>query len=175
MEKGYVQIYTGDGKGKTTAALGLGLRATGRGFKVLMVQFLKGSYSGEHESVKRLEGFTILPVGGVDKFTWQLNEQETNELKNDIQDQWKKIFKELDWESLDILILDEIMATISCGFITVEQVCEVIDNKPVGMEIILTGRNTPKELVDRADLITEMNPIKHYMNQGVMARNGIER
>lgn len=175
MDKGYVQIYTGDGKGKTTAALGLGLRATGRGFKVLMIQFLKGAFSGEHESVKRLDGFTILPIGGIDKFTWQLNEQETKELKDNIQANFAKIIEELDKASLDILILDEVMAAISCGFIEVEQICEIIDNKPEGMEIILTGRNAPKELTDRADLITEMKPIKHYMNSGVMARNGIER
>lgn len=175
MEKGYVQIYTGDGKGKTTAALGAGLRATGHGLKVVMVQFLKGMQSGELESTKKLDNFTIHRIGDTKKFTWQLNENEKKELKDHIQDQWASLNNELDQNLVDILILDEVMAVINSNFLTVEQVCRMIDNKPKKMEMILTGRNMPNELADRADLITEMKPIKHYMDKGVIARAGIER
>lgn len=175
MEKGYVQIYTGNGKGKTTAALGLGLRATGRGFKVLMVQFLKGTDSGEYENVKNLEGFKMVQIGESDKFTWKLKEAELEELRRKIQIEFNSITSELNWESIDILILDEVMAAITTGLIEVEEICKIIDNKLDKMEIILTGRNAPIELVDRADLITEMKAVRHYMEKGVKARIGIER
>ncbi len=176
MEKGYVQVYTGDGKGKTTAALGLGLRAAGHGFKVIMFQFLKGAYSGELDSTPLLDGrFTIIRLGETKKFFGTLNEQEKKELKEKLQEELKQVEAILKSEDCDILILDEIMAALHGELITVEQVCELIDARPGGMELVLTGRKAPQAVIDRADLVSEVRCVKHYMNQGVPARAGIEK
>ncbi len=176
MEKGYVQVYTGDGKGKTTAALGLGLRAAGCGFKVNMFQFLKGAYSGELDSTVLLGGrFTIIRLGETKKFFSALNEQERKELKQKLQEELRQVEAILKSEGCDILILDEIMAAVHGELITVEQVCELIDARPGGMELVLTGRKAPQAIVDRADLVTEMRCVKHYMDNGVPAREGIEK
>jgi len=176
MEKGYVQVYTGDGKGKTTAALGLGLRAAGRGFKVIMFQFLKGAYSGELDSTPLLDGrFTIIRLGETKKFFGALNEQEKKELKEKLQEELKQVEAILKSEDCDILILDEIMAAIHGELITVEQVCELINARPGGMELVLTGRRAPQAVIDRADLVSEMRCVKHYMDKGVQARAGIEK
>ena len=176
MEKGYVQVYTGDGKGKTTAALGLGLRAAGRGFKVIMFQFLKGAYSGELDSTPLLDGrFTIIRLGETKKFFGALNEQEKKELKEKLQEELKQVEAIFKSEDCDILILDEIMAAIHGELITVEQVCELINARPGGMELVLTGRRAPQAVIDRADLVSEMHCVKHYMDKGVQARAGIEK
>lgn len=176
MEKGYVQVYTGNGKGKTTAALGLAFRAVGRGFKVIMVQFLKNMYTGELSSSERFEDkFKIVRIGKTDKFTWDLNEDEKQELRDRVQDEIKFIFGILKDEATDILILDEIMGAMHGGFITEDQVRQMIDAKPDSMELVLTGRNVPESIFDKADLVTEMKPLKHYIDRGVPARDGIER
>jgi cob(I)alamin adenosyltransferase len=176
MEKGYVQVYTGDGKGKTTAALGLAFRALGRGFKVIMVQFLKGMYTGELESSKKFgDNFKILRVGETDKFTWEMDEEEKRALRDKIQEEIKYIFEVMEKEACDILILDEVMGAIHGGYVTEDQVCEMIDAKPDTMELVLTGRKVPDGIFEKADLVTEMKPLKHYIDQGVPARDGIER
>jgi len=176
MKKGYVQVYTGDGKGKTTAALGLGLRAAGCGFKVIMFQFLKGAYSGELDSTPLLDGrFTIIRLGETKKFFGALNEQEKKELKEILQEELKQVEAILISEDCDILILDEIMAALHGELITVEQVCELIDARPGGMELVLTGRKAPQAVIDRADLVSEVRCVKHYMDKGVPARAGIEK
>ncbi|MBM7582100.1 cob(I)alamin adenosyltransferase [Caldicoprobacter guelmensis] len=175
MEVGYVQVYTGDGKGKTTAALGQGLRAVGRGLKVVMVQFLKGIESGELEAIKRLgPQFTIMRFAETKKFFWQLTDEEKEQLKEKTQQEMQKLEQLMEEGSCDVLILDEIMAAIHSGLVSVDEVCRIIDNKPKGMELILTGRNVPREIAERADLITEMRNVKHYMDKGVQARKGIE-
>lgn len=176
MEKGYVQVYTGDGKGKTTAALGLGLRAAGRGFKVIMFQFLKGAHSGELDSTPLLEGrFTIIRLGETKKFFSALNEQEKNELRDKLQEELNQVEAILKSGDCDILILDEIMAAHHGELITVEQVCKLIEARPDHMELVLTGRRAPQAVIDRADLVSEMRCVKHYMDKGVPARAGIEK
>jgi cob(I)alamin adenosyltransferase len=175
MEVGYVQVYTGEGKGKTTAALGQGLRAVGRGLKVVMVQFLKGIESGELEAARRLEPeFTIMRFAETKKFFWQLTEEEKAQLKEKVQQEMQRLEQLMKEGSCDVLILDEIMGVIHGGLVSVEQVCRLIDNRPRGMELILTGRDVPRAIADRADLITEMRNVKHYMDKGVPARKGIE-
>ena len=175
MKKGYVQVYTGDGKGKTTAALGLGLRAAGRGLKVLMIQFLKGTDSGELEAVKRLApDFHIIRFAETKKFFWELTDDEKARLKNKTRQEMQNLEEYLKDNYCHVLILDEIMAAIHGDLVRVEQVCRIIDQKPKGMELVLTGRNVPDEIAERADLITEMKKIKHYMDKGVPARTGIE-
>lgn len=176
MEKGYVQIYTGDGKGKTTAALGLGLRAVGSGLRVIMFQFLKGAPSGELKSAAMLGGnFEIIRLAESKKFFWAMNEQEKNDLKKNMSGELAQVKEVLANSKCDLLILDEIMAAIHGGLLTVEDVCALIEARPPGMEMVLTGRSAPDKLIERADLVTEMRCIKHYMNKGVTARPGIEK
>lgn len=176
MEKGYVQIYTGDGKGKTTAALGLGLRAAGRGLKVLMFQFLKGAPSGELESAPLLEGrFKIIRLAETSKFFGSMVEAEKAELKTRLKTELRQVEEVLADGYYDILILDEIMAALHGGLLTLEEILSLIDQKPTSMELVLTGRAAPPEIIARADLVTEMRPLKHYMDKGVPARVGIEK
>ena len=152
-----IQIYTGNGKGKTTASIGQGVRAAGRGFKVYMVQFLKGTPTGELESLKKIDNFKVFRFEEKRDFVWNLNEEEIVENKE-----------------CDLLIMDEIMGVLKNGFLSVEDIIEIINRNKHDIEIIMTGRDVPKELADRADLITEMNMVKHYYEKGVPAREGIE-
>lgn len=175
MKKGYVQIYTGDGKGKTTAALGLAMRAVGRGLKVAMIQFLKGVDSGELHSVQRLAPeFIIYRFESSHKFVENMSEEELEQLKREVRRGFDFAAHIMHEKSCDILILDEIMAAIHGNFITTLEVLDFIRAKPEGMELILTGRNVPEEIAEAADLITEMKAVKHYYDKGVKARKGIE-
>jgi len=175
INKGYVQIYTGDGKGKTTAALGQGLRAVGRGLKVVMIQFLKGMPTGEVFSVKRLgPDFTILRFEESTKFIWQMNEEEKKKTRDSIQRGITAAMSFMKNRECDLLILDEIMGTIHGGFVEVSQVIDLISMKPDNIELILTGRNVPEPIMEKADLVTEMKQIRHYYEKGVPARIGIE-
>jgi len=176
MEKGYVQVYTGDGKGKTTAALGLAMRAVGRGLKVVMLQFLKGSVSGELETAKRLAPeFEIRRFFRDDKFIWQLTKEEKESLRQNTRLLYQEAIDCMEAGIYDVIILDEIMGAVGYGLLTVEEVCCIIERKPAGIELVLTGRNAPEEIVKKADLVTEMKPVKHYLSQGVAARDGIEK
>lgn len=171
--KGLVHIYTGNGKGKTTAAIGLGVRAVGSGMKVLMVQFLKGRSSGEENSIEKLKpNFELHKTKQIDKFTWQLTPQE----KEQMQETTKHLFDYAlnQAQSKDLIILDEIMAAITTGLIDVNQISDFIKNKPAQLELVLTGRNAPKELIELADYVSEINAVKHPMSKGIQARKGIE-
>lgn len=175
MKKGYIQVYTGDGKGKTTAALGLGLRAVGRGLTVWMFQFLKGTPSGELESTLLLGGrFRVFRLAETTKFFNALSDAEKESLKVRLQVELEQVKGAMKTQSCDVMILDEICAAIHAGLLSVGEVCALIDGKPPGMELVLTGRSAPAELLERADLVTEMRCIKHYMDAGVPARAGIE-
>lgn len=175
MEKGYVQVYTGNGKGKTTAAIGLGVRASGYKRQVYMVQFLKSTPTGELESLKGLEPyFKVFRFQETKGFFWTLNEEEKKILKSEVQQTYEFIVKAMKDGACYVLILDEILGAYKNELITEEQIMHLINIKPVQMELILTGRNAPEWLVNRADLVTEMKDIKHYAEKGVMARKGIE-
>ncbi|HOB20315.1 MAG TPA: cob(I)yrinic acid a,c-diamide adenosyltransferase [Candidatus Atribacteria bacterium] len=176
MEKGYIQVYTGDGKGKTTAALGLGMRAAGRGLKVLMIQFLKGTHTGELESIKKLAPqFSVVRFGETGKFFFSMDQAEKDELKRKINEELDRLDDMLRDQEWDVLILDEILGTIENGLVSLERVLEILDARPEGMEIVLTGRVLPDKIAQRAHLITEMRSIKHYFDIGVSARDGIEK
>lgn len=175
LKKGFIQIYTGDGKGKTTAALGLALRAAGNNYRVCMVQFLKTSRTGEIESAKKLEGnFKIYRFEKKKGFFWTLNDCEKEELKKEVKKAYEFCLKALENNTCDILIMDEVMAILSNRLLSVEEIIKLIDKKPDNMELILTGRNVPEEILQKADLVTEMKNIKHYMDKGILAREGIE-
>lgn len=173
--KGLVHIYTGNGKGKTTAAIGLGIRAYGRGFKVLMVQFLKGSETGELAVINELgPRFKLCRGKEVKKFTWSMNEEELKALKKSMEEIYMNAVSEAKSGNWDMLILDEILGSISSKLISAEDVAEFIKNKPESLELIMTGRNAPQELIDLSDYVSEINPIKHPFNKGIPARKGIE-
>jgi cob(I)alamin adenosyltransferase len=173
--KGLVHIYTGNGKGKTTAAIGLGIRACGRGMKVLMVQFLKGTDTGEIYTLKKLEpDFTLHRRTEVKKFTCSMSKKEKDEAKavqKELFDFAVNSMKSGEW---DLIILDEIMAAISSGFIEVDNVVDFIKGRPDNVEIALTGRNAPAELILLADYVSEIRAVKHPMKKGIPARKGIE-
>ena len=169
-----LQIYTGDGKGKTTASIGQGIRAAGRGYRVCMVQFLKGGPTGELEIIKNIPNFNIFRFESPRDFVWNLKGDEIEELKLEIKEGYKFIIKTLENNECDLLIIDEIMGVLSYDFITKEEVIKLLESNKNNIEIVMTGRNVPDYLVERADLITEMKPIKHYFDKGVPARKGIE-
>lgn len=174
LKEGYVQVYTGNGKGKTTAAMGLAFRAAGDGMKVKVVQFLKSWKTGELEAAKKFNNLEILRFEKVKGFTWELNDEQLAQLKSEVRVGFDFVKKLVKNRECDILILDEIMASISAGFIDEDEIVELIKNKPKDMELILTGRNVPEKIMDKADLITEMREVKHYYKKGVPAREGIE-
>lgn len=172
MERGCVQVYTGNGKGKTTAALGLALRAVGRGFKVCILQFIKGGGPyGEHLIADKLAPqLTIIQTG---KPGW-VNTQDIAEDRRLAQEAFEQAKELLVSGGYDLLVLDEINGAVGFGLIDVEQVLELIRLRPEGVELVLTGRNADERVIEAADLVTEMREIKHYYKAGVPARTGIE-
>ncbi len=172
--KGMIQVYTGEGKGKTTAALGLALRAVGHGHKVVMVQFMKGpEKTGELMAAEKLAPWLFIKPMGRTGF---INKDHLDPKDKDLA------LKALDFsrevmlnQPIDILILDEINVAVSFGLLPVEAVLELIDRKPAPMELILTGRYAHPKIVEKADLVTEMKNQKHYFSKGVPDRRGIER
>lgn len=174
MEKGLIHIYTGDGKGKTTAATGLAVRAAGGGFRVLFVQFFKAidAPSGEKEILKKLPGVEIIrsnvrhPVftGG----------REDAALRGSILETFERVKQRVARGGLDMLVLDEVMSALNGGWLELEALTMFLKERPPGLEVVLTGRNAPTELVKAADYVTEMLKIKHPFDSGVRARRGIE-
>jgi cob(I)alamin adenosyltransferase len=173
---GMVQVYTGDGKGKTTAALGQALRAAGCNLKSVIIQFLKGgSHTGEFKIQERLfPYFKIIQVGRpffVNKNNIPQKDIESNRKGFDIALEIA-INKNND---INILILDEINVAVNLGIIKMDEILYLIKNKKKNIELILTGRNAPKEIIEAADLVTEMKEIKHYYHKNIPSRFGIEK
>lgn len=174
-QSGLIHIYTGDGKGKTTCAIGLAMRAWGRGFNILFVQFLKGSHSGELTTIEKLgERLEVRRSKEVKKFVWNMNEEELKSTKYDTKDLFDNAIKEVFKSDYDMLVLDELMGSISNKFISVEDVISFLANKPKKLEIVMTGRRAPKELIELADYVSEILPIKHPAEKGISARKGVE-
>lgn len=172
---GLVHIYTGDGKGKTTAAVGLGVRAAGRGLRVLMVQFLKGRPTGEMEALRKLEPlFTLHRGTEVKRFTWEMDEGEKEQTRREQENLLAFAAAEAAAGKWDVLILDEIMAAISTGMLELRQVVELTRGRPEELELVMTGRNAPAELVALADYVSEIKAVKHPLERGVPPRKGIE-
>jgi cob(I)alamin adenosyltransferase len=172
LTRGTVQVYTGDGKGKTTASLGLALRACGHGLRVLMIQFMKGSTNyGEFIISDKIPGFRLIQ-SGLPTFVEKDNPSEEDlRLAREGMDLARKA---IEGRTCDILILDEINVAVDYGLVGVRDVLDLIDRRPTDMEVILTGRYAPDELLQRADLVTEMKEIKHHFADGLGMREGIE-
>jgi len=171
--EGKIQVFTGEGKGKTTAALGLAWRAIGRGKNVLMIQLLKGpNTSGEQLAADAFGShFDIKPVGrkgfiyrtGCEPRDRTLAEMALEEVR-----------KAYEGGSYDVIVLDEVNVAVHLGLLGVDAVLELMDSKPAHVELILTGRYAPKEVIEKADTVLEMKKIKHHFDAGVPAREGIE-
>ncbi|MGD0280995.1 MAG: cob(I)yrinic acid a,c-diamide adenosyltransferase [Dissulfurispiraceae bacterium] len=171
MRRGYIQIYTGNGKGKTTAALGLALRAAGAGLRVFIAQFVKQRRCSEHKALERFSDLiTVKRFGkgfmmerGPGKADLESAEKGFKEVKDIIASR-----------HYDVVILDEINIALHYRLIRIEELLDVMGKKPLGVELVLTGRYTDSRIIDQADLVTEMKEIKHYSHRGVKARTGIE-
>lgn len=172
LEEGLVQVYTGDGKGKTTAAFGLALRALGRGLKVYVIQFIKGGFDyGELYVVGKLPNLTLKTFGRGKFVTKKPAEKEDVKLAEEALTLAEKVVKGGEY---DIVVLDEINVALDLKLIKTERVVELVKSKPKHVELVLTGRYAPKEIIEIADLVTEMKEIKHPFNKGQHARKGIE-
>lgn len=170
-EKGCVQIYTGDGKGKTTAALGLALRACGHGARVVIIQFMKGwSFYGELEAARHLPQMTIIQTGRPD---YVHKGQETDEDFAEAR-RGMRLAREYMEGGCDMLVLDEINVALDFGLIRIEEVIDLVNMRPEGMELVLTGRAAHERLLAAADLITEMREMKHPYQNGICSRKAIE-
>ena len=169
--KGYVHVYTGNGKGKTTAAFGLALRAAGAGLKVFIGQFIKGKPYNENDVItKHLENITVKQYGLGCFIIGDPTEEDFKAARNGLTE-ISKMVKE---NKFDMVVMDEVNIALYYNLFEVDELIEIIDNRPENMEIILTGRYAPQKLIQYADLVTEMKEIKHYYNNGIKARKGIE-
>ncbi|SDZ19735.1 cob(I)yrinic acid a,c-diamide adenosyltransferase [Tindallia californiensis] len=169
-EKGYVQVYTGNGKGKTTAALGLSLRAVCSGKKVYVGQFIKGMAYSEMKAPSLLEGITIEQYGR-DCFIKNDPTEEDVLIAKKGLDTAREIIRN---KTYDVVVLDELNVALYYKLVSIDKVLDLIAAKPASTELIITGRYAPAELLEVADLVTEMKEVKHYYQQGVKARKGIE-
>ncbi len=177
-----IQVYTGDGKGKTTAALGLAMRAIGRGWRVMMIQFMKCGRYGEHIAAEKLAPqLTILSMGpDLDSNTecgtnhWVDPERPSQEDIDAAEAALHHATHFINASEYDMVILDEILTALACRLITVEDVLKLIRCGPDGPELVLTGRRAPAEIINAADLVTDMQSVKHYYGSGIEAREGIE-
>ena len=171
FKKGLVQVYTGDGKGKTTAALGLALRALGQGLRVYVIQFMKGVPYGELNLLRTLPDISIIQFGNPQ---WvdpdNISEEERLRAQQGL-DHAKEVIHS---SKYDIVILDELTYALTYGWLPIDEVLETIGGRPEGVHVVITGRDAPTKLIDFADLVTEMREIKHPFQQGLKAQPGIE-
>ena len=176
-QHGYIQVYTGNGKGKTTASLGLAMRALGRCWKVLIIMFTKGGDDyGELNSLRELSpeisaNLTIVQAG-LDRIIYKNN--QTTQDNEEIKKGWEIAKKAIQNNDYQLIILDEANIAIDMGILNVDEVVDVLQNKPEEMEIVLTGRNAHKKIIEIAHLVSEIQPVKHYWDTGISARKGIE-
>jgi len=169
--KALVVVNTGNGKGKTTAALGVVLRAWGRGMRVVVIQFVKTRTSnyGENRAAKKL-GIEMIPMG--EGFTWLSKDIEKD--KATAREAWELARQKICSGEYDLVLLDELTYPLTYGWIPVREVIDVLEHRPEGLHVIITGRDAPQELIDYADLVTEMREVKHPFRQGLKAQPGIE-
>ena len=172
-EQGLVQLYYGDGKGKTTAVFGLAFRCAGWGRRVVVAQFLKSGAGGEGKAVERFPEITLLRTKGVNKFTFQMNDDEKAETAENCLSLFRQAVELARQEQARLLVLDEVIDA-TYGFLPMEELCAFLDGRPEGMEVAITGHSLPPQLAERADYISHVVKEKHPYVRGVMARKEIE-
>ena len=171
LEKGFVHIYSGNGKGKTTAAIGLGIRATGEGLKVYMIQFMKGRRYSEIDALKNMKNFTVVQFGR-DEFVSKENPEQIDiDLARKGFEHAKEIIKNGEH---DLIILDEINVAVDFKLIPLKDVLKLMNEKPEKVELVITGRYTHPDMVKQADIVSEILEIKHPYQNGIQSRKGID-
>lgn len=171
MRKGYVQVYTGNSKGKTTAALGLALRAAGAGLKVFIAQFIKKRRCSEHKALDRFKDLITIKQYGTGFLKGERPAKSEIEAAQKGFEEVKNIILS---KTHDMVVLDEINVAVYYKLLNVEDIVNLLNSRPPSMEIVLTGRYADEKIIEMADLVTEMKEIKHYYKKGVKARRGIE-
>ena len=174
MEQGLIHIYCGDGKGKTSAAVGLAVRAAGCGNRVLFARFLKNEYSGELQVLDRIPEIEVIHLEKSFGFIRNLSEEERREMQEMYEGLWHTILERTRTEKPDVLVIDEFMAAYNYGLIPHKEALCFLKEKPEGLEIVLTGRDPVPELVEAADYVSEIRKVKHPFDRGIRARRGIE-
>ena len=172
--RGHIQVYTGNGKGKTTAALGQALRAAGYGFKSYIGQFLKGQDYGELRAIEKLSPLITIVQFGRRGFVHVIKDPDEEDIRR-ARKGLKQCLKAMLSRQYSLIVLDEVNVALDFNLLREKEIHDFLDKKPEDVEVILTGRYAPESLIRRADLVTEMKEIKHYFSQGVPARKGIER
>jgi cob(I)alamin adenosyltransferase len=170
--KGYIQVYTGNGKGKTTAAFGLALRAAGAGLKVYIAQFVKGMKYSELDALEKLSGSITIKQYGRDCFIFREPEKEDIQAAREGLQEVKEIMRSGEYQ---VIVLDEANIATYYNLFSVDDLLDFIKVKPEEVELVITGRKADPRIIERADLVTEMKEIKHYYQKGVEARRGIEK
>jgi len=173
LEKGYIHVYTGNGKGKTTAALGLAMRSAGYGLKTYFLMFMKSFPYSEKKAIIKLSDNITLSACGHDEFVFKKEEPST-ELINEISLALDNAKNAMLSGEFDIIILDEILVSIYFKLLEEEKLISFINEKPNNVELVLTGRYATETIIKLADLVTEMKEIKHYYSKGILSRNGID-
>jgi cob(I)alamin adenosyltransferase len=171
LKQGYIQIYSGDGKGKTTASLGVVLRIIGQGGKVFYAQFIKGKRSSEFKALENFPENFIHRMFGAGRFIKNTPSQDEITMAENGLSECEKALSSGEY---DLVVMDELNGAIKCGILKVDQVIKAINMRNSQTELIITGRNAPPELIEIADLISEIRPIKHYFEKGVITRKGIK-
>ncbi|WMJ81053.1 cob(I)yrinic acid a,c-diamide adenosyltransferase [Clostridium sp. MB40-C1] len=169
--RGYIHIYTGNGKGKTTAALGLSLRAVCSGKKVFFGQFLKGMKYSELDVVKYLPDFTMKQYGAKGFICRKPSQEDVESARKGILEIKEVLIK----GEYDVVVLDELNIALYYNLFSVEEVIDILERRKNNVEVVITGRYAPEKLINKADLVTEMREVKHYYKEGVEARIGIEK
>ncbi|MCH4187830.1 MAG: cob(I)yrinic acid a,c-diamide adenosyltransferase [Megasphaera sp.] len=174
MDTGLIHIYCGDGKGKTTASLGLAVRCAGRGGRIIFAQFLKGRDTGELYSLAKFDNIKVIRGEGLTKFTFQMTPEELSQTKTAQENLFHQIVDACRKEQPDMVVLDEIIGTIDLGLLDEEAVLQFLQTKPAHLEVIMTGRGPSQQLLDKADYVSEIMKRKHPFDKGIPSRIGIE-
>lgn len=172
---GYIHIYCGNGKGKTTTAMGLCTRAAGYGYKVLIYQFMKNNSTNERKILEQIPNITFVDGMEKEKFSFQMTQEEKKQRKEFYETQFSKVTKKAKEEQYQVLFLDELLYTIRAGLFDEEILIEYLKQKPENLEVILTGQNPGEKIIELADYVSEIKKIKHPFDNGMAARDGIER
>lgn len=174
-QTGFIHIYCGNGKGKTTTGMGLCARAAGYGFHVLIYQFMKDNSTSERKLLELSPNITFIDGLSSEKFSFQMTAEEKAERKHYYQEQFLQITRKAAEENYDVLFLDELIYTIGAGLFDENLLLDYLEHKPAHLEVILTGQNPGSRLVEKADYVSEIKKIKHPFDQGLAARHGIEK